>query len=447
MNKKMRELLAKIEEKTKEARDYIDGENKDVAKASALIDEVAILKAEFEAEKKLYNLEKETNTPDEEEVQEKKEKRTEEEALKAFGRAAKNGFKVSEKDNQLPGIMNEGSQPDGGYTVPEDIYTRIEYFRQAEFSFLDLVRRERVHTATGARTFIKRSQYNGFNKVGEGGKIGATTAPQFERLSWAIDKYAGYLPITNELRYDSDANIAQVIIEWLGKQSRATANNLILTEIQSNGDAVNLENLDGIKHVLNVTLGSIFKGSSKVITNDDGLQYLDTLKKKADSNEYLLTPDPRDPMRLTLTAGATVVPLVIVPNQIMPSTATYRASEDTSVQSGKTYYTRTGTGTDVSPYVYTAVESPSGNPSTSSYYEMDPTPQIPFIIGDLYEGVVYWDREYMSIAESAIASIGDLNAFEQDLTLYRAIEREDVTLRDTEAFVCGYIQPTVDAGE
>jgi hypothetical protein len=53
----------------------------------------------------------------------------------------------------------------------------------------------------------------------------------------------------------------------------------------------------------------------------------------------------------------------------------------------------------------------------------------------------------MSIAESAIAAIGDFNAFEQDLTLYRAIEREDVTLRDDEAFVYGYIQPAVPSGE
>ena len=48
----------------------------------------------------------------------------------------------------------------------------------------------------------------------------------------------------------------------------------------------------------------------------------------------------------------------------------------------------------------------------------------------------------MSIAASAIAAIGDFNAFEQDLTLYRAIEREDVTGRDGDAFKHGYIQPS-----
>lgn len=442
MNKKMRDLMAKIEAKTAEARGLMDGENKDVSKAKGLLDEVDALKSEYETEKRLYEMEKQENTPDPKEVGDKKAKRTEEEALKAFGKAARNGFKV-EKDNDYDGTLNESTPADGGYTVPEDIYTRIEYFREAEFSFLDLVRREIVHTATGARTFKKRAQYTGFSKVGEGSAIGATATPEFERITWAIEKYAGYMPITNELRYDSDANIAQVVIEWLGRESRATANKLILAAIQSNGSAVDLEDLDGIKKALNVDL-SLFKGSSRVITNDDGLQYLDTLKKKSDSNEYLLTPDPRDPMVLRVSAGATSVPLTVVPNQILPSTPTYTASTDTTVQAGKTYYTRSGAS---APYTYTAVESPTGNPSTSSYYEMDPTPQIPFILGDLREGVVYWDRQWMSIAESAIAAIGDFNAFEQDLTLYRAIEREDVTLRDTDAFIYGYIQPAAPSGE
>lgn len=47
--------------------------------------------------------------------------------------------------------------------------------------------------------------------------------------------------------------------------------------------------------------------------------------------------------------------------------AVYTASTDTTVQAGKTYYTRTGTE---GSYVYEAVASPTGNPSTSDYYEL-----------------------------------------------------------------------------
>ena len=70
------------------------------------------------------------------------------------------------------------------------------------------------------------------------------------------------------------------------------------------------------------------------------------------------------------------------------------------------------------------------------------TNKVPFIIGDLKEGIVFWDRQLMNIKTSDVAVIGDLNAYEEDLTLFRAIEREDVTIRDSKAIVNGYIDIT-----
>jgi len=393
MNKRMRELLALIETKTKEARSFMDGENKDVAKAKALLDEVDQLKAEYETEQRLFEAEKQEVAENPEAEKAAKGKASAEDVIKAFGADAKAGFKTNKageltKDGEI-GMMNEGVPAEGGYTVPEDVRTKVETLRDAEFSLLSLVRKEKVTTKTGARTFKARAQQTGFSEVAEGGNIGKKNAPQFTRLTWAIKKYAGYLPVTNELRYDSDANVAQIIMEWLAGESRATANRLILAKIASK-TAVALANLDGIKHAINVDLGAAFRGRITIVTNDDGLNYLDTLKEASDSNKYLLTPDPRDTMKMRLSVGATTVPIEVVPNQVMP----------------------TGTGN-----------------------------KIPFIIGDLKEAIVYWDRQLMSIAESAVAAIGDFNAFEQDLTLYRAIEREDVTIRDSAAFINGYIVP------
>lgn len=385
MNKKMRDLLTKIEAKTTEAKSFLaEGENKDVAKANELMDEVDALKAEFEAEKRVYEMEKNSNTPDEEEIQAEKAKNQEKDVVKQFANDARNGFKVNK-------TMNEGAQVDGGYTVPEDIQTRILNYRDSKASLLHLVTVEKVSTNKGERTFKKRSQQSGFTKVGEGGKIGAMATPQFERISYEIDKYAGYFPVTNELLADSDANIANTLISFIGDESRVTANKLILEQINTVAQT-ELSGLDDIKKVLNVTLGSAFKATSKIITNDDGLQYLDTLKDQ-DGN-YLLSASPADPMKMVLCAGATSIPVEIIPNADMPS--------DTTTTPGKV--------------------------------------RVPIVIGDLKEGIVYWDRALMSIATSNIAMVGTLNAFEEDLTIYRAIEREDVTTRDEQAFVNGYIE-------
>ena len=303
-----------------------------------------------------------------------------ENAIKNFANAARQGFKVANK-------MTEGSNPDGGYTVPEDILTKINKYRSAKRSLIDLVTVVPVTTDKGQRTFKKRSQQTGFIKVGEGGKIGAKATPQFERIAYDIDKYAGYFPVTNELLNDSDANIVTAIVEWIADESRVTRNKLILEEI-AKLTPVELKGLDDIKKILNVTLGQAFKPTSKIITNDDGLQYLDTLKNA--TGEYLLQPNPADPMTMRLCAGATTIPVEVIPNDDLPTT----------------------------------------------------TNKIPFIIGDLKEGVVFWDREKVSIKMSDIAAIGDLNAYEEDLTLFRAIEREDVTARDGKAMVNGFITVT-----
>ena len=66
--------------------------------------------------------------------------------------------------------------------------------------------------------------------------------------------------------------------------------------------------------------------------------------------------------------------------------------------------------------------------------------KLPFVIGDLKEGIKLFDRKRINIMTSNVAAAGELNAFEEDLTLFRAIEREDVQVRDADAFVNGYIE-------
>ena len=46
------------------------------------------------------------------------------------------------------------------------------------------------------------------------------------------------------------------------------------------------------------------------------------------------------------------------------------------------------------------------------------------------------------IIGTIIAQIGTLNAFEEDLTIFRAIEREDCTVKDDAAYVYGQISIT-----
>ena len=352
-------------------------------KAKEILNEIDKLQEEYEVEKRLFESEKESAKLNEEDVAkiekniaDKKEDK-EEDSIQKFAKQIRNIAKG----------MNEGTPADGGYTVPEDISTMVEERREAKASLIDLVSVETVSTNKGSRTFKKRSQQTGFTKVGEGGKITSTSTPQFERMDYTISKYAGYLPVTNELLEDTDTNIVNIIVEWLGDESRVTRNKIILDLIKTQ-DETKLEGLDDIKKVLNVTLGSAFKATSVIVTNDDGLQYLDTLKDN--DGKYLLQPNPANPMEMRLSAGTVTVPVKVIPNADLATTSN----------------------------------------------------KIPFIIGDLKEGIRFFDRKQLTINTSNVAAIGELNAFEEDLTLFRGIEREDCKIRDEEAFVNAYITTT-----
>ena len=369
MNKRMRELQAQITAKTAEAKSFMDGENKDITKANAILDEVDALQKEFDTEERILKAGKAGVPAEEPKVAEPAV-----DSVKAFADAARKGFKS----------MNEGTPADGGYTVPVDISTQINKLKENHFSLRSYIDHETVSTNAGSRTYQTRAQQTGFVQVGEGGKITATSAPKFSRIDYSIKKYAGYLPVTNELLADSDAAIANVITGWLAGESVATENAQILAKVNS-VEATAFTGIKDIKKAVNVTL-SAFKGSLAIYTNDDGVQYLDTLEDK--NGRPLLSPDPAKPMELRLSVGARSIPVVQIPNEVLA----------------------TGEGN-----------------------------KVPFIVADLKEFMKEFDRQQLSIINSTTAAIGDFNAFEEDMTLFRGIMRADFVIKDEKAIVRGEI--------
>ena len=376
MSKELLEILDKINDKKAEVKKLAE-ENK-LEEAKKAKEELKELQAKFDLLKDLED--GETGALEDKQKNGEIKKAEDKDPVKEFADAARKKFKVEN-------VMKEGAPEEGGYTVPEDIQTKINKRRESKASLIDLVSVELVTTNKGARTFKKREQQTGFQKVGESGKIGGKATPKFERIEYEIAKYAGYFPVTNELLADSDAAITNMLTEWIGDESRVTRNNIIKATIDKKAKTA-LKSLDDIKKALNVTLGAAFKSTSKIVTNDDGLQYLDTLKDN--DGKYLLQPNPADPMKLRLCAGATIIPVEIIPNEDLPS--------DTKTAKQR---------------------------------------KIPMIIGDLKEGIKFFDREKLTIVASDLAVAGELNAFEEDLTLFRAIEREDCQIRDEKAFVNG----------
>ena len=119
------------------------------------------------------------------------------------------------------------------------------------------------------------------------------------------------------------------------------------------------------------------------MTNADGLQYFDTLEDK--NGRPLLSPDPVNPMQTYLCVGARRIPMTIVPNEVLPTAEN----------------------------------------------------KVPVIMGDLFEYMKQFDRKQLTLLTSNVAAVEGFNAYEEDMTLIRAIMRADWVVKDEAAIVRG----------
>jgi len=95
--------------------------------------------------------------------------------------------------------------------------------------------------------------------------------------------------------------------------------------------------------------------------------------------------------------------------------AAYELTSDTEVDSAKTYYTRSGSGTSASPYVYTEVASPVKT-NLGTYYEMTTTPglDINFMVVER-SAVIKFDKH----VASRVFSPDELESLDSYMMKYR----------------------------
>lgn len=75
------------------------------------------------------------------------------------------------------------------------------------------------------------------------------------------------------------------------------------------------------------------------------------------------------------SATTAIDQLAIVENvvgvlDLLQQNGDYELTQDTAIQEDKWYFTRSGTGTDEDPYIYTVVPNPEGDPSSEGWYEL-----------------------------------------------------------------------------
>lgn len=380
---KKRELAAKINEKKTEIRNLIAADK--LAEAT-------------EAEKELKDLQKKydmLDALDKEDLEEVKAQAAAGKAgdfgkknsiVKTFVNAIRSGIRrepVSKEDMEILNSMREGSDPDGGLTVPADISTQIRELRRSEDALENEVTVENTSNIKGSRVYEVNADSVPFDTIDEESVFPDVDTPVLKKVEYAVKKFGGILKVTYELLKDSDTNIIAFLTNWAAKKCRATRNNLILKKLDemTSGFEVEVTDVDGLKDIFNVELDPAIAAGSKIITNQSGFNWLDKLKDK--DGDYILQKDPTQPTRRLLFGS---YPVRVVSNRTIKNSA------------GK----------------------------------------VPLYCGNLKEALVLFDRENMTIDISAEA--GDL--WKKDQTGIKVRERLDCQIIDDSAVVKAEIPAT-----
>lgn len=381
MNEELKKMLDGIKAKKQEVKDLCKaGKIEDAAKAK---DELKELQAKFDL---LYDLEQDKLDGMQQQAEAGTAKKIVDQARRkadAFVNAIKAAVgkgDLSEEDKEILNSMSEGKDEDGGLTVPKDIRTAVRELRRSEDALETLVNVERVATLSGSRVIERHADQTPFDNVDEAAEFPEVSTPQFEKIDYKVKKKGGILKATQELLDDTSENIIGYLKKWIAKKAKATRNFMIIAkarEITKDAE-VPVTGLDDLKRIFNILLDPAIALGACVVTNQDGYNWLDTLKDK--DGKYIMQPDPTKPMG-TLLFGK--YPVRKVSNKTLPSVA-----------------------------------------AEGGY-------KTPIICGDLKEAITIFDRETLAIDISRVAG----KLWETDQTGIKVRERLDIQGVDGEAIV------------
>lgn len=390
-----RELRTALTEK-QEAYELAKKEGKSTEELRSIVDEIKELRAQLDLELEVRaNSVPELNEVVKTEVR-KEEVDVEKEYRNIFSKLVRNNatrkdmdklHELEERAKANPTatpFLQSGTEENGGYIVPNDVKTEInEYKRTQLFDLSQLVTVVTTKFTKGSRVFEKLEDQTAFANIDEWDKIEDIPAPKFEKKEYAMKSFAGILPVPRQLLQDTDASLMAFLARFIAKKSLFTRNSQILAIL--NGLTKRSKDIvytDDLKAILNKELDGVFAAGAKIVTNQDGFNWLDTCKDE--KGNYLMQRDVTSSTGFSLFGHE----VVVIPNSTLKST---------------------------------------GN-------------KAPVFVGDLKEAVVLFDRGEYEVLSTEVG--GD--AFRRNSHDIRIIDRFDVQKWDADAVIATQIDVSKD---
>ena len=273
-------------------------------------------------------------------------------------------------------VLVETTSPSGGQNsvaviIPQDIYTEINELKRQYKPLKQFVDVQPTSTNSGSFVYENGDTIEPFVDITEATEIGEMLSPTLKQQKFAITDKGGILPISNTLLADEKGGLVNYINKWIARKSTITDNRKILSVLKDNGIQLTASTHKEIKTAINTKLDPELLAGAVIITNQNGFNIMDNWVDA--TGKPILQPNPQDATKKMLS------------------------------------------GMNIEVYANTNIP--------------DEEEASPVYIGNLQEAIKFMDREEMALAVSKEAG------FTKNLTLIRAIQRDDVVTKDTKAYL------------
>ncbi|MBO3796833.1 phage major capsid protein [Bacillus subtilis] len=284
MNKELRNLLKTINNKKAEAKKLVQDSKYDEAKV--LTDEIENLQTEFEVKSAIF--EEEKGSIDIPEPSNKNEKA---DAVKAFYKVLQ-GKSLTEAENALlTGGDKEANSEN--YLVPQDIHTEIKELRREYKSARPLIGYYNTSTLTGSFVFENSDSITELTNFTDGDDISESDKPKFKNVPYNVMDYGALLPISRKLLKNETGGLLSYLGKWFNRKAVRTENKKIFAELKNGKKVKTLKGYKDLKSSINKDLDPALLIGMKIITNQDGFDYLDS---EVDGiGRPILQPNPSNP--------------------------------------------------------------------------------------------------------------------------------------------------------
>lgn len=286
MNKRMREIYAKIENLSEKANQYLDeGKTKE---AEEIVNQINDLERQYVVAEKLQN-NKTAEITDEEIDKSIKDKKA-----SGFAVIAKmlKGQKLNDVENAIIIESDNTENPNGtNYLIPEDVNVAIRELKRTYKSAKELVNVIPVTTLSGSTNF--ETEDDGLlDDFDDGETIAESNNPKFVKRPWTIKFKGKLIYISNIVLGNEKAQLMSYINKWFIRKAVRTENKDIFTALKKDKTAVAVKGLDALKKRINLLDPAL---KQVIVTNSSGFAAMD--EEKDLNGRGMLQVDPTNSSR------------------------------------------------------------------------------------------------------------------------------------------------------